>query len=71
MYEALHQRTIKIEIFTGEMTFSVWYQQKKNKFSHTIYTGRSCSFFFTYARYRYAPKLISLVTFHIDVEYQG
>jgi hypothetical protein len=44
MYEALHQRTIKIEIITGEITYSAWYQYKKNKFSHSIYTGRSCSF---------------------------
>jgi hypothetical protein len=33
---ALHQRTIKIEVITGEMKFSVWYQHKKNKFSHSI-----------------------------------
>jgi hypothetical protein len=24
----------------------VWYQQKKNKFSHSIYSRRSCSFFY-------------------------
>jgi hypothetical protein len=28
MYEALQQRTIKIEITTGEMKFSIWCQLK-------------------------------------------
>jgi hypothetical protein len=28
------------------MEFSVRYQHKKNKFSHSFYTGRSCSFFY-------------------------
>jgi hypothetical protein len=45
MYEALHQRTIKIEVITGEMKCSVLYQHKQNKFSHSIYTGLSCSLF--------------------------
>jgi hypothetical protein len=45
MYEALHQRTIKTEIITGEMKYSIWYQHKKNKFSHSIYNGQSCSSF--------------------------
>jgi hypothetical protein len=31
MYEALYQTIIKVEIFTGEMKFSIWYQHKKNK----------------------------------------
>jgi hypothetical protein len=44
MYEPLHQRTIKIEVITGEMKYSVWYQHKKNKFPHSIYTGQSCNF---------------------------
>jgi hypothetical protein len=43
-YEALHQRTSKIEIITGEMKYSLWYQHKKDKVSHSIYTGLSCSF---------------------------
>jgi hypothetical protein len=42
--EALHQRTIKTEIITGEMKYSLWYQHKKNNFSHSVYTGQSCSF---------------------------
>jgi hypothetical protein len=46
MYEALHQRTIKIEIVTGEMIYSLEYQHKKNIFSHSLYTGRSCNFIF-------------------------
>jgi hypothetical protein len=37
MYGALHQRTIKIEIITGETKFSIWYQHKKNKSSHSNY----------------------------------
>jgi hypothetical protein len=45
MYEDLHQRTNTIKIITGEMKYSLWYQHKKNKFSYSIYTGRSCSFF--------------------------
>jgi UDP-galactopyranose mutase len=36
---------MKIEIITGETKFSIRYQHKKNEFSHTIYTGRICSFF--------------------------
>jgi hypothetical protein len=43
MCEVLHQSTT--EIITGEMKFTVWFQHKKNKFSHSMYTGRSCSFF--------------------------
>jgi hypothetical protein len=30
--EALHQRTMKIEIIIGETKFSVWYRHKKTKF---------------------------------------
>jgi hypothetical protein len=41
MYEALHQRTIKIEIIIGETKFSVWYRHKKNKLSHSLYTEQS------------------------------
>jgi hypothetical protein len=32
MYEALHQRTIKLEIITGE-NFYIWYQRKKNNYN--------------------------------------
>jgi hypothetical protein len=32
MYEALHQRTITIEIITGERRYNLWYQHKKTKF---------------------------------------
>jgi hypothetical protein len=32
MYEALHQRIIKIEIITGETKFSIWCQHKKKFF---------------------------------------
>jgi hypothetical protein len=39
----MHQRTSKIKIITREMKYSLWYQHKKNKFSHSFYTG--CSFF--------------------------
>jgi hypothetical protein len=35
----VHQRTVKIEIITGEVEFIVQYQHKENKFSHSIYTG--------------------------------
>jgi hypothetical protein len=45
-YEALHQRTITIEIITGEKRYSLWYHHKKNKFCHSIYTWRSVVFFF-------------------------
>jgi hypothetical protein len=45
MYKALHQRTITIEIIAGEKQCSLWYQHGKNKFSHSVYTWRSCSFF--------------------------
>jgi hypothetical protein len=27
----------------GEIKYSLWYQHKKNKFSHSVYTGQSCS----------------------------
>jgi hypothetical protein len=30
MYEALHQRTIMIEIITGEKRYSLWYKHKNN-----------------------------------------
>jgi hypothetical protein len=42
IYEALHQRPVAIEILIGEIKFSVWYQHKKNKFSHSVYTGLGC-----------------------------
>jgi hypothetical protein len=45
MYEALHQTAITMEVITGEKQYTLWYQHKKNKFSHSIYTWRSCSFF--------------------------
>jgi hypothetical protein len=45
-YKVLHQRTSTIEIITGQRTYSSWYQHKKNKFSHSLYTW-SCSFFYT------------------------
>jgi hypothetical protein len=38
MYEGLHQRTITIEIVTEEKQYFLWYQHKKNKFSHSNYT---------------------------------
>jgi hypothetical protein len=31
MYEALHQKTVYIEIITGEMKFSVWYQHRSRE----------------------------------------
>jgi hypothetical protein len=37
-HEALHQRIITTEIITGEKKYSLWYQQEKNKFSHSNYT---------------------------------
>jgi hypothetical protein len=43
MHEALHQRRISVEIIIGEKQYSLWYQHKKNKFSHSNYTWRSCS----------------------------
>jgi hypothetical protein len=43
MYEALHQRTITTEIITGEKKYSLSYQHKKNKSSHSNYTRRRCS----------------------------
>jgi hypothetical protein len=47
MYEALHQRTVKIEII-GETKFSIWYQHK-NKFSHSKLDGVVGFFFFNFA----------------------
>jgi hypothetical protein len=38
--------TRELEIIIGDTEFSVLCQHKKNKFSHSVYTGRSCSFFF-------------------------
>lgn len=38
-YEALYQRIMKIEIISGAVKFSVWYEHNKNKFSISIYTG--------------------------------
>jgi hypothetical protein len=35
---------VMIEIITGDVKYSLWYQHKKNKIPHSIYTGRSCSF---------------------------
>jgi hypothetical protein len=40
----LHQRTIRIEIIAEE-TNSLYGTKKKHKFSHSVYTGWSCSFF--------------------------
>jgi hypothetical protein len=34
MCEALHERTVKIEINTGEKQYTLWYQHKKNKFPY-------------------------------------
>jgi hypothetical protein len=42
--EALQERTITIQIITGEKKYTLWYQYKKKQISHSIYTGRSCNF---------------------------
>jgi hypothetical protein len=44
MYEALDHRSITIEIITGDKQYSLWYQHKENKISHSNYTGRSYGF---------------------------
>jgi hypothetical protein len=45
MHEALHQRTIRTEVITGETNF-LYGTKTKNKFSYSIYAGWSCSFFY-------------------------
>jgi hypothetical protein len=44
MYEALHQRSISIEIIAREKQYFLWYQHKKNKFFHSNHIWRGCSF---------------------------
>jgi hypothetical protein len=36
MYEALHQRTMKIEIITVHMKHPVWYQHKKTLSTQSV-----------------------------------